>query len=73
MARDAAITIGPLDRLRDTETEPRLDALTDQAAEPTHEQISRLAYQLWKEGGCRSDSALADWFDAEHYLRTNGE
>lgn len=33
------------------------------------EEVARLAYQLWEEGGHRHDSADEDWFRAEDLLR----
>jgi hypothetical protein len=30
-----------------------------------HHQIERRAYELWRAGGCRAESALSDWLRAE--------
>ncbi len=39
--------------------------------EPSQEEISMRAYQIWQEKGCPSDSALANWFEAEQQLSAN--
>ena len=38
-------------------------------AEPTHEEISKLAYALWLEHGGGEGSAEQDWLEAEQQLR----
>ena len=39
------------------------------AAEPTHEEISRLAEKFWVERGWQDGHAEQDWKRAEHELR----
>jgi hypothetical protein len=39
------------------------------ALEPTQEEIARLAYQLWEDGGCQDGTAESDWARAEAILR----
>lgn len=34
----------------------------------TQEEIARLAYSYWVAGGCRGDTALSDWLQAERIL-----
>jgi hypothetical protein len=46
------------------------DAVTDR--EPDHEEVQRLAYALWEQGGCRQGTAEEDWYRAEEILRSNG-
>lgn len=36
---------------------------------PTHEQIARLAYQIWQERGQTHGQDLEDWLKAEEQLR----
>ena len=36
---------------------------------PTDEEIRRLAYEKWEEGGRREVSALDNWLEAERSLR----
>jgi hypothetical protein len=35
---------------------------------PTHEEISRLAHQLWQEAELRGGDATQNWLDAERQL-----
>ena len=35
---------------------------------PRHEDIQRLAYQLWRERGCPLGTPEVDWFSAEEKL-----
>jgi hypothetical protein len=35
---------------------------------PTHDEIARLAYCYWEDGGCRHGRALDDWLRAERDL-----
>jgi hypothetical protein len=35
---------------------------------PTHEQVSLLAYQLWKKGGSQNGHDLEYWLQAERQL-----
>ena len=37
---------------------------------PTHEQVSLLAYQLWKKAGCQNGHDLEYWLEAEKQLNT---
>jgi hypothetical protein len=39
------------------------------AAEPTQEDIARLAYLYWEARGCQGGSAEEDWLRAEQELR----
>lgn len=42
-------------------------------AEPTHEQIAALAYELWQTRGCPMGSPDEDWYRAERKLTTSGQ
>lgn len=35
-----------------------------------HDMIAKRAYLNWKARGCRSDTALQDWLEAEAEVRT---
>ena len=64
MTRNTAATI--LEREEEIRTKP----LIAQTEAPTYDEIARLAYQHWEEGGCRPDTAFGDWLAAEHSLRS---
>lgn len=51
-------------RVRDRSDLPRETA----GAQPSQEDIARLAYQYWIEGGQRQGTAEDDWRRAEHEL-----
>jgi hypothetical protein len=36
---------------------------------PSHEEIQRLAYEIWQLGGCRAGSDLVNWLNAEQQLK----
>ena len=36
--------------------------------EPSHEEESMRAYQIWQEKGCPPNSAETNWFEAEQQL-----
>ena len=38
-----------------------------------HEEIARLAFQLWQKRGCPEGSPEQDWFDAIALLRAGAE
>ena len=40
------------------------------AAEPTFDQVSKLAYSYWLERGCQGGSSEEDWLRAERELRS---
>jgi hypothetical protein len=42
------------------------------AAEPTHEEIARLAHSYWESRGRQGGSPEADWLRAEAELRGQG-
>jgi hypothetical protein len=44
-------------------------AFEEMADLPTHEQISRRAYELWSERGYPEGSGTEDWLKAEEELR----
>jgi hypothetical protein len=52
------------------EPSPAVDApvIAPVAQEDLQTQISRLAYQLWLEGGCRDGYAHEDWARAEQIV-----
>ncbi len=52
-------------RVRERADLPRETA----GVQPTHEDIARLAYQYWVEGGQRQGTAEDDWQRAERELR----
>jgi len=37
--------------------------------EDTRDEVSRLAYELWRRKGCPTGSAEEDWFEAVEQLR----
>jgi hypothetical protein len=43
---------------------------TEAAGEPTHEEIARLAYQIYLERGAGHGRHIEDWLEAERILRT---
>ena len=47
----------------------RTEELLRGPVEPTHEEISKLAYALWIERGGGAGSAEQDWLKAEQQLR----
>lgn len=54
------------------EWEPRLStsapSMSTPSTSPTHEEITRLAFQIWQENGRRPGSAHEDWHAAEREL-----
>ncbi len=40
-----------------------------ESPEPARDEVERLAYQYWEQGGYRPDSAEDDWYQAENDLR----
>jgi len=40
---------------------------------PTHEEIARRAFELWKRRGCPEGSSNEDWCEAEEELRAATE
>ena len=40
--------------------------------ESTRESIAQLAYALWQQKGCPSNSSDQDWVEAEETLRQSG-
>jgi len=36
---------------------------------PAHDDIAKLAHELWMQRGCPSDSSEQDWLEAETQLR----
>ena len=42
-------------------------------ADPSREDIAKLAYVLWQQHGCPEESAEENWLEAERQLRENGE
>ena len=49
--------------------QPRSISRITSAKPINHEQIARLAYDLWKARGCPHGSAEVDWLQAEQELR----
>ncbi|MFZ0335407.1 MAG: DUF2934 domain-containing protein [Candidatus Acidiferrales bacterium] len=43
------------------------------AADPTHEDVSTLAYSLWQARGCPEGSPEEDWFNAASALKAKLE
>jgi hypothetical protein len=37
------------------------------------EDVEKLAYALWQQGGCSQGSADQDWLQAEHNFRESSE
>jgi hypothetical protein len=48
----------------------RFDRNSVNNPEPSHEDISQRAYQLWEEGGSPEGSQDEYWFRAENEIRT---
>ena len=46
------------------------EAIPARPAELTYEEVARLAYSYWLEGGCQEGSAEEDWLRAEKALRS---
>lgn len=40
-----------------------------ESTSPSHDDIARLAYQLWVERGCGDGMAEQDWLEAEQRLQ----
>ena len=54
-------------------TQPALapePAIQDAGSEPTHEQITARAHELWVERGCPEGSPEEDWLAAERELKS---
>lgn len=47
--------------------------MTDSNSTPTHEQISRRAYEIFIERGQPAGQDLAHWLEAEKQLRATGQ
>jgi hypothetical protein len=47
--------------------------MTDSSSTPTHEQISRRAYEIFIERGQPANQDLAHWLEAEKQLRAAGQ
>jgi hypothetical protein len=54
-----------------TPLEPVAAELTASFAEPTHEEIARLAYSFWEARGYQGGSQEDDWLRAVAELRNN--
>jgi hypothetical protein len=48
------------------------EAITADAKEITHEEVTELAYRIWQSRGCPEGSAEEDWFAALSQLQSNG-
>jgi hypothetical protein len=40
------------------------------ASGPIHDRVAQLAYLKWKVRGCRSDTAVQDWLEAEAEVKS---
>jgi hypothetical protein len=40
------------------------------ASGPIHDRIAQRAYLKWKARGCRSDTAMQDWLEAEAEVKS---
>jgi hypothetical protein len=52
-----------------TEISNTVSNISETVAEPSRDEIARLAYVYWLERGCQNGSAEEDWFRAEQQLR----
>ena len=53
----------------ETETSLAVSNISESSAEPSRDEIARLAYLNWLDRGCQNGSAEEDWFRAEQQLR----
>jgi hypothetical protein len=67
----AAAAEKPVSPAEDLKTERSLTVsnISISNAEPPRDEIARLAYLYWLDGGCQNGSAEEDWFRAEQQLR----
>jgi hypothetical protein len=61
----------PVSPAEDPETETSLTVsnISESIAEPSRDEIARLAYLYWLDRGCQNGSPEEDWFRAEQQLR----
>jgi hypothetical protein len=69
--RSTAKAETPVSRVENPETEltPAVSASSTVSAEPSEEQIARLAYSYWLDRGGQQGSPEEDWLRAEQELR----
>ena len=67
-AKRTAVPVEPASTTAETveSDAPRAEAVP--LAQPSHEEIARLAYAYWEERGCQGGSADEDWVRAEQTL-----
>jgi Protein of unknown function (DUF2934) len=53
----------------ETETNIAVSNISEVNAEPSRDEIARLAYVYWLDRGCQNGSAEDDWLRAEQHLR----
>ena len=53
----------------ETEISDTVSNISETIAEPSRDEIARLAYLYWLERGCLNGFAEEDWFRAEQQLR----
>jgi Protein of unknown function (DUF2934) len=52
-----------------TETSITVSNISVSSAEPSRDEVARLAYLYWLDRGCQNGFADEDWFRAEQQLR----